>query len=279
MNSGFEYRPVRYFVSVFLVTFLLWGLGAWMSFDDNLRQAYMLPMLLGLMAPFLVAVRMIRVSGRKEQMQDFLARIVDIRRIDARSFSLMLLIMPLSVLVAIGISVLLGGAVSQFQPKGVFSFSSGFVPVMLLLLLAAAFEELGWRGYGFESLRQQRGLLGASLLFGVLWSAWHLPLIIVNGSYQYEILQLSPWFALNFFVSTIIMGVIISWLCVVNRGSILAAVVFHFVINLSQEALSMSQETKVIQTFVLAAVAMWIVLANREQYFPVGRQLYEGYAR
>jgi uncharacterized protein len=278
MNKEFEYRPVRYFVSVFVATFVLWSAGAYMSFDENLQAFYMLPMLLGLMAPFLVAIVMIRKSGRKDQMQDFVTRMVDVRRIKARNFTLLLLIMPLSVLAAIGISVLLGGAVSQFQPTGTFSFSSGFVPVLLLLLLAAAFEELGWRGYGFESIRQHHSLLSASLLFGVLWSAWHLPLLIVHGSYQYEILQQNPWFALNFFVSTIVMGVIISWVCVVNRGSILAAVVFHFVINICQESLSMTQETKVIQTFVLAAAALWIVLANRDQFFQVRRQRHEEYA-
>ena len=268
MKRELTYQPVRYFVSVFVATFLLWGVGAYMSFDDDLRPYYMLPMLIGLMAPFLVALLLIVRGGREAQRRDFVHRIIDVKRINAPSFVRLLLIMPASVLGAIAISVLWGGDIAQFQPKGTFSFSSGFVPVVLLLFLAAAFEELGWRGYGFESLHERHGLLGASLLFGLLWSAWHLPLIVVQGSYQYEIFQLSPWFALNFHVSTVVLGLIVTWVCVTSRGSILAAVVFHFVVNICQEALSMTQETKVIQTGLLGLAALIIVWVQRRHFLP-----------
>lgn len=268
MPNTYVYQPLRYFTFVFVATFALWGIGGYLSFSPTLSGAYMLPMLAGLMVPFIVAVRMIWSRGDKALRHDFVTRIVDPKLIEPVVFVTALLLMPLSVLVSIGVSVLCGGSISQFAPAGAFSFSGGFVPVLLLLLLAAAFEELGWRGYGFESLHERFGFLGASLLFGILWSAWHLPLLFVKGSYQHQILLQSGWYAVNFYGSTVVMGVIISWVCAANRRSILAAVIFHFVINLSQEALSMTQEAKVIQTGVLALAAMLIVLANRELYFP-----------
>jgi len=144
--------------------------------------------------------------------------------------------------------------------------------MLALLFLAAIFEELGWRGYGFESLEEGMGFTGASLLFGCLWSLWHLPLLWVEQSYQYEIYRQDPWFAVNFYVGTAILGIIVSWVCHLNNGSILATILFHFGINLSQELFSMTQETKCLQTFVLAVVAGLILWQWRphsaEEYEP-----------
>ena len=44
------------------------------------------------------------------------------------------------------------------------------------LLGGQAGEELGWRGYALPRLAAQFGLAVASLVLGVLWAAWHLPL-------------------------------------------------------------------------------------------------------
>ena len=175
--------------------------------------------------------------------------------------------MPLSVLVSIFISLLFGGSIFQFQLAEGFSFSSGFVPVLLLLLLAAAFEELGWRGYAFDSLQSRFNYLTASLVFSLLWSLWHFPLIFVKDSYQYAIFHQNIWYGVNFFISIIPMGVIISWFCLKNRKSVIAAILFHFMINMSQEILEISQATKCIQTAVLLIVAAWIIAMEKEMFF------------
>jgi membrane protease YdiL (CAAX protease family) len=146
-------------------------------------------------------------------------------------------------------------------------FSTGFVPVLLLLLLAATFEELGWRGYAFDSLEKRYTYFTASIIFSILWSLWHVPLSFVQDSYQYEIFQENIWYGLNFYVSIIPLGVIISWVCLKNQKSILAAILFHFIINMSQEALAITQQTKAIETVVLTVVAVLIVIIDRELFF------------
>jgi membrane protease YdiL (CAAX protease family) len=223
----------------------------------------MVPMLPGLMMPAIIAALLIWRQRDPAMAKDFVRRCFSLRLINPGVLFGTLLLMPLSVLIAITLSVLAGGSPDQFQFSGAFSFSTGFIPVLALLWLAAIFEEVGWRGYGFESLEKGRTFLAASIMFGVFWSLWHLPLLWVNDSYQYEIFQKNPWFAVNFFVGTVILGVIISWVCHINRRSILAAVIFHFVINISQEMLSMTQATKSIQTLVLLVFVVIIVLLQR----------------
>jgi membrane protease YdiL (CAAX protease family) len=175
--------------------------------------------------------------------------------------------MPFSILVSILLSLPFGGSTSQFQFAEDFSFSSGFVPVLLLLLMAASFEELGWRGYAFDSLQSRYTYFTASIVFSILWSLWHFPLIFVNNSYQYEIFHENIWYGVNFFISIIPMGVIISWICIKNGKSVLAAILFHFIINMSQEVLAITQFTKCIETVVLAVVAAVIIASDKEMFF------------
>ena len=260
MTNNFNYKGKNYFQMVFIGTFLLWGVGGFMSFSPDWMDYFMLPMLIGLMMPAIVAIGFIWLQPESGIKRDFTQRLLNIRLVRPVVFLLSLCLMPLSVVLSILISLAFDGSIEQFQVSEAFSFSSGFVPVLLLLFVAAVFEELGWRGYGFESLEKGRSFLAASLIFGVIWSLWHLPLLWVNHSYQYEIYQQSPWYAVNFYLGTAVLGVIISWVCHINQRSILVAILFHFIVNLSQEMLSMTQQTKSIQTFVLIGFAVVIVM-------------------
>jgi membrane protease YdiL (CAAX protease family) len=268
MTNEFSYKSKHYFLSVFTGTFLLWSIGGLMSFKDHWVDFYMLPMLLGLMVPAMVALLFIWRQPTSAMKKDFIRRLVSFKLIRPKIVLLSMTLMPLSVVISIILSLAFDGSIVQFQPSEAFSFDTGFVPVLGLLFLAALFEELGWRGYGFESLEKGRSFLAASIIFGVIWSLWHLPLLWVNQSYQYEIFQQSPWYAVNFYLSTTVLGIIISWVCHINQRSILVAILFHFVVNLSQEMLSMTQQTKSIQTFVLIVFALVIV----RQQWPLFRR-------
>ena len=264
--SDRRYRPLAYFTATFIATFVFWFAGAYVSFLEGGRDVYLAFMLPGLLAPFVISLAMTLRSGDGRMQRDLVARIVDPRLIRPATLPFILLVTPFAVFTAIGISILFGGSTGQFRFAEGFSFSYGLAPALLVLLLAAAFEELGWRGYAFDSLESRFGFLKASILFGALWSIWHLPLVFVNGSYQYEILRENPLFAVNFFVSVVPMGVIVSWVCVRNRKSVLAAILFHFLINMSQEMFDITQATKCIETGVFAAIAVVVILSDRRLY-------------
>ena len=266
MISNYKYKPIFYFSMTFLVTYALWFAGAYVSFQDDKNGLYTLLMLPGLMTPFLISLVMVFASKNSDLKKDFVNRLINPRLIQPKMLPAFVLIMPLSVLSSIFLSLLFGGSISQFQLAEGFSFS-GFVPALSILVLAAGFEELGWRGYAFDSLQSRYTFFTASIIFSILWSLWHFPLIFVNNSYQYEIFHENIWFGVNFFVSIIPMGVIISWICIKNRKSIIAAILFHFIINISQEMLEMTQITKCIETVVLIVVAAVIIAIDKEMFF------------
>jgi membrane protease YdiL (CAAX protease family) len=267
INKEYRYKPMLYFSSTFVITFAFWFIGAYASFQQDLKDYSMVFILAGLVTPFIISFIMIFRSENFVLRKEFINRLINPKLIRIKTLPIFILLMPVSVLVSIVLSLPIGGSILQFQFAEGFSFSSGFVPVLLLLLLAATFEELGWRGYAFDSLQSRYNYFSASLIFSLLWSAWHFPLIFVKDSYQYEILNQNIWFAVNFFVSIIPMGIIISYICIKNRKSVIAAILFHFIINISQEVLDISQTTKCIETVVLVVVAAVIILVDKEMFF------------
>lgn len=44
-----------------------------------------------------------------------------------------------------------------------------------------------WCGYAQEGLQRRMPVVAASLVIGAVWSAWHLPLFLLEGTYQYDL--------------------------------------------------------------------------------------------
>lgn len=83
-------------------------------------------------------------------------------------------------------------------------------------------------------------------------------------------------YVVNFFISGIPLGFIITWVYLVSDRSILACMVFHLFVNFMQEKIAMTQETKCVETIVVTIAAAIIVLTNRDMFFEtqhVGRLL------
>jgi membrane protease YdiL (CAAX protease family) len=95
--------------------------------------------------------------------------------------------------------------------------------VMLEMLLFTAGEELGWRGLLVPELAKLMGYTGASLVTGVIWAAFHFPLIIF-ADYSSG----GPvWFAVLSFTLGITAGsFIVTWLRL-RSGSVWTAVLMH----------------------------------------------------
>lgn len=267
MIPNYRYNPWIYFAATFIATYALWFAGAYLSFQDEKNGLYMLFMFFGLLVPFLLSFFMIFTSKNSGLKRDFINRLINLRLIRPKMFPVFFLVMPLTVLISIFISLPFGGSVSQFQLADGFSFSTGSVPTLVFLMLAACFEELGWRGYAFDSLQSRHTYFMASIIFSILWSLWHFPLIFVNHFYQYEIYHENIWYAVNFFVGIIPMGVFVSWICIKNGKSIPAAILFHFIVNICQEALTVTQTTKCIETLVITLVVAIIIVLDKEMFF------------
>jgi len=126
-------------------------------------------------------------------------------------------------LVAVYLNVLFGAPQpSPAQVAGITAFFPGFA-LMLLVPTSPAVEELGWRGYVQPRLQAERSALTASVIVGVMHTAWHLPLFLVPGSDQSR--ANIPFAA--FLLSVIALNVLMAWLYNSTRGSVVIAMIFH----------------------------------------------------
>lgn len=265
--KSYTYKPLKFFFLTFLVTWISWFLSAYFSYSDNKESIYVILMMPGLIAPFVIALWMIFSSKNKNLKQNFIKKLFNLKLIKLSSITAIHFIMPVAVVISILISTLFGQSINQLQLAEKFSFSAGFLPVLLVLFLAASFEELGWRSYAMDSLSVKHNYFNATLIFAILWAFWHLPLFFIKDYYHNELIRTNIIFGVNFMVSILPLAFIISWVCTKNSGSIMAAVLFHFIINISQEALQITQITKCIETIVLIIIAAIILILNKEMFF------------
>ncbi|MDR2553110.1 MAG: CPBP family intramembrane metalloprotease, partial [Treponema sp.] len=125
----------------------------------------------------------------------------------------------------------------------------------------------GWRGYAEDAIAYYCSWWKESIIFGLVWAFWHLPLFFIPGTYHFIILQQNPLFMVNFFVAIMPLGFIVTWVYVKNNRSIFASIIFHFFVNLLQEKVAMTQITKCVETLVLCAAAAVVVITNKKLFF------------
>jgi membrane protease YdiL (CAAX protease family) len=216
--------------------------------------------LLGSLVPSTVGVLVIAVLHGKEGVRALLGRLV--KGAVGLRWYLAVLVLPLLVPLGLGVSVLLGGATPAVDTTiagvlALFAFS--------IFPGSALGEELGWRGLALPRLQADHSALSASLVVGVLWGAWHLPLWLA-GTDSHPI-RLYPAFV----VTVIAASVIITWMYNSTGGSLLIVVLYHAAANLPLSLLITPLGGAMAQPFLiyaalLLAVAVGVVLATGPEH-------------
>ena len=129
--------------------------------------------------------------------------------------------------VVAAVSTVLGVAWSVARPAWLVTPLPQLLVVFVILTLTDGLgEELGWRGYALPHPLQRFRALAASLVLGLIWAAWHLPLIWTEGS----ALDGHPVWLL--FLDLAAKSVLFTWVFLKTRGSALLAVLLHGSTNL-----------------------------------------------
>ncbi|HVA76684.1 MAG TPA: CPBP family intramembrane glutamic endopeptidase [Candidatus Binataceae bacterium] len=113
-------------------------------------------------------------------------------------------------------------------------------------------EELGWRGFALGRLLKQRSALGAAIILGIVWGAWHLPAFFIGGLPQ------SSMSIPVFMASIVALSVLMTWAFNGTRGSILIAILIHWTFNTCMDLTRMPIALFTAGVLVTAAVAVVI---------------------
>jgi membrane protease YdiL (CAAX protease family) len=241
-------------------TWVFWGIVVWWGVDVwSTPWALALFAVGGLGLPIGGIVMTGRVAGR-EGLRDLTQRLIDPTRIGGWWWVVILGLLPAIKLTAGELALLFGvtdvpfdgqEAAALFGQPGELVLYLGFV-----LLLGPLPEEIGWRGYLLDRLQLRFSALGASVLVGLAWFAWHGPLFVMTGYYARAGGAPDP---LQFGVAIVLGAVLYTWVYNHTGRSILAAILFHFAGNVSGELLDAPEAVYAYETYLTALVVLLVV--------------------
>jgi len=141
-------------------------------------------------------------------------------RIARHLYGIALLVPPLVCLGAVGLTEALGvEGLAYNDPSQLYLVAPAFVAV--LVLGGPLGEEPGWRGVLQPALGRWFAPCRAGLLVGMVWAAWHLPLVFIPGTPQAQV-PVGLYAAF-----TVGLGVIYGWLADRSGHSVPLAILLH----------------------------------------------------
>jgi membrane protease YdiL (CAAX protease family) len=149
---------------------------------------------------------------------------------------------------------------SAYEPNRFF--------VGILFGIPAGFlEEIGWTGYALPKMRAQSSTLAASLVLGIIWSLWHIPVVDYLGTASPHGTFWLPFF-LAFTLAMTAMRVLIAWIYS-NTHSLLAAQLMHVSSTGSLVVFSPTQVTAAqeVRWYALYGLVLWIAVAIVAKFF------------
>jgi uncharacterized protein len=178
--------------------------------------------LLGSNVPSALGIVLTAIVFGRGTLRKLLGRLL-IWRVDPRWY----------LVVILGLAALAGGvvALNAFLGGPALSVDVSLLSAVILLAFmifpgSALGEEIGWRGYALPRLQAGRSALNSSLILGVIWGFYHLPLYFTGQPFR-PLSLFAP-----FVVSTIALSVILTWVYNSTGGSLLLVVLIHATFNL-----------------------------------------------
>ena len=214
-----------FFLLTFIIAWLLWLAGivifrAIISNSSALAPANGLVFLFGTLSPALVAIILTKRSVGNRGLNSFFKHLFQFR-VNTRLYLFAFLFIAVIKLLAALIYRIAIGVWPQFGNESWFTM----IFATFISMWVQAGEEIGWRGYSLPRLTEKFGLAVSSIILGIIWAVWHLPLFFIEGLDTYR--QSFPMYLLQ----VVGISVTMAWLFWKSKGSILPVMLFHAAVN------------------------------------------------
>jgi membrane protease YdiL (CAAX protease family) len=238
---------VTFFLLVFILTWVVWVPRASGAPLGVLGQAWT-------WIPAIAALLAAALTGGRGALRELGSRLVR-WRVGWQWYVVVILGPAVFSLVVAGVYTLFGGSWAEAAPPAILAGPLLLLPLFLaiLTLTDGLGEELAWRGFALPRLLTRYNALVASVVLGVIWALWHLPLLWTEGNGMFH---LPVWLLL---LDLTAKAILFTWVFLHTRGSVLIAMLFHGATNLflvSPEVVS----TGDFQVAVLAMVGKWVLV-------------------
>ena len=238
---------VTFFLLAFGLAWVVWVPRAAGAPLDTVGQAWT-------WAPAIAALLAAALTGGRDAVRELGSRLVR-WRVGWQWYLVVILGPAVFSLMVAGIYVVLGGSWAEAAPPALLEGSLLFLPLFLLILTLTdgLGEELAWRGFALPRMLTRYNALVASLVLGVIWALWHLPLLWTEGNGMFH----QPVWLLLLDVAA--KSVLFTWVFLHTRGSVLIAMLFHGATNLFLVSPDVAS-TGDLTLPLFAAVAKWALV-------------------
>ena len=215
---------------------------------------------IGGLGPALSAIYLVRTTQEKDERREFWQRVIDYKRVPWHWLLVSLFIPLLIAILTVLIAPFFTAEYSNWQPLWLV-FQNPLILVFFLvstLLFGPLPEEIGWRGYGLESLQTKYSAVQSSLIVGLFWALWHIPLFLTKDS---AFAATYPLFSPRFWlwgISLLSISIIMTWIFNHTGKSTLTAILFHFSISATSGFFSFQSQ---MQSIMLIGFALFAVFA------------------
>ncbi|MBA7540059.1 hypothetical protein ES705_32348 [subsurface metagenome] len=223
--------PWKFFLLTFAYSWVIWipsvldGIGIELPF---IVTGYsIVVVIIGAFAPMMAAITLVFREEGWKGTRKFLGQALNFR------------IKPVYLVLALALPVLIHAiahylalAVGLDVAKTLIPTEIPVAPIVLaiptfilMLVIGGGQEEFGWRGYAQEPLQEKIGVIPASLVIGVIWGIWHLPLWFMAGDLH------GAYSFLAFVMMTTSMSIVYAWLYNSSGKKLIVVIFFHAMSN------------------------------------------------
>ncbi len=251
-------HPVpAFFVLTYLLSWVYWLIVLGIMGRDTL--AWFVP---GAFGPPLAALLVTGLVEGREGIRAFLRRWV-LWRVGARWYVLALVGLPALGLV-VGLPFRDGTErFAEWSPSLVVTY---LATLSFLVVLGGGQEEPGWRGFALPRMQERMGPLGASVVLGVLWGLWHLPVFVFVPGYHSAgsgVASIAVSVLAFTAIQAVGQSVLLTWLFNHTRGSVLFAVLAHASLNAGEAFVAAGRTASMAVVASFGVVGLVVALATR----------------
>jgi membrane protease YdiL (CAAX protease family) len=221
--------------TVFLTLTFLWSWISWFvglnilseGMNEETFTSFMVVFFTGVYGPSISALLTTLFLDGPKGLVVLLKKLI-IWKFPVANYLYMVLLPIVFVLIGIALYSQFFGEIGAFDKM---AFTT--IPIVLWYGLFAGplGEELGWRGFLLPEFQKQFSNLKSAIIIGFVWFAWHIPLFWAPFGTLASGAPITAVPVLTYLVMLQCLSIIITWLVVNSKGSVLIAILFHLSIN------------------------------------------------